>query len=190
MKAEGPNDLMMTDFKGHFRLRNGSYCYPLTIVDGFSRYILACDALGSSEDAPTRRVFERVFRTYGLPRRILSDNGSPFASAPAWPDSPDFLSGGYGWASESSALFLGGPSKTELTNECIELSRNRPRGHLPLINVPSNVSSIDSVTNTTRNGRTSPSTNEDPQRSTPLQRERIQSVCRRSSIPVTTKRER
>ena len=112
MKAEGPNDLMMTDFKGHFRLRNGSYCYPLTIVDGFSRYILACDALGSSEDAPTRRVFERVFRTYGLPRRILSDNGSPFASAPAWPDSPDFLSGGYGWASESSALFLGGPSKT------------------------------------------------------------------------------
>lgn len=80
VKPERPNDLMTIDFKGHFRLRDRSYCYPLTIVDGFSRYILACDALTSNEDEPTRRVFERVFRTYGLPRRILSDNGSPFAS--------------------------------------------------------------------------------------------------------------
>ncbi|HUF09491.1 MAG TPA: integrase core domain-containing protein, partial [Rhodothermales bacterium] len=79
MKAEAPNDVMTIDFKGHFRLGNRTYCYPLTIVDGFSRYILACDALSSNEDAPTRRVFERVFRTHGLPQRILSDNGSPFA---------------------------------------------------------------------------------------------------------------
>ncbi len=80
VKPAGPNDLMTIDFKGHFRLRDRSYCYPLTIVDGFSRYILACDALTSNDFLPTRTVLERVFRTYGLPRRILSDNGSPFAS--------------------------------------------------------------------------------------------------------------
>lgn len=78
--AARPNELMTIDFKGHFRLGDRRYCYPLTIVDGFSRYILACDALLSNDYEQTRRVFERVFRTYGLPQRILSDNGSPFAS--------------------------------------------------------------------------------------------------------------
>jgi transposase InsO family protein len=73
-------DLTTIDFKGQFRLRNGQYCYPLTIVDAFSRYILACEALTSTGYDSARKVFERVFRTYGLPRRILSDNGSPFAS--------------------------------------------------------------------------------------------------------------
>lgn len=79
-KAAEPNHVMTIDFKGQFKLRNRSYCYPLTIVDGFSRYILACDALRSNEYEPTRRVFERVFGAYGLPRVILSDNGSPFGS--------------------------------------------------------------------------------------------------------------
>jgi transposase InsO family protein len=79
-KPAEPNDVMTIDFKGQFKLGNRSYCYPLTIVDGFSRYILACEALPSNEYDPTRRIFERVFRTYGLPRVILSDNGSPFGS--------------------------------------------------------------------------------------------------------------
>jgi transposase InsO family protein len=69
VRATAPNELMTIDFKGH-----------LTIVDGFSRYLLACDALMSNDYLDTRRVFERAFREYGLPRRILSDNGSPFAS--------------------------------------------------------------------------------------------------------------
>lgn len=80
IKPEAPNDLMTVDFKGHFRLGNARYCYPLTIVDGFSRFLMACHSLTSNDYLGTRRVFERVFRTYGLPRRILSDNGSPFAS--------------------------------------------------------------------------------------------------------------
>src|SRR6266536_4942834 len=80
VKATAPNEVMTIDFKGQFRLRNRQYCYPLTIVDGFSRYILACDALTSTQMEPARTVFERVFRTYGLPCCILSDNGSPFAS--------------------------------------------------------------------------------------------------------------
>jgi transposase InsO family protein len=79
-RAEESNEVMTIDFKGHFRLGNAKYCYPLTIVDSFSRYILACDALVLPDFEQTRRVFERVFRSYGLPQRILSDNGSPFAS--------------------------------------------------------------------------------------------------------------
>jgi len=78
--ANAPNDLMTIDYKGQFRLRNHRYFYPLTIVDHVTRFILACDAFGSTEQGHTRRSFERVFRTYGLPRAILSDNGSPFGS--------------------------------------------------------------------------------------------------------------
>jgi len=75
-----PNDLMTVDYKGQFLLGNHQYCYPLTIVDHVSRYLLACDAFLSTEQEHTRRVFERVFREHGLPRAILSDNGSPFGS--------------------------------------------------------------------------------------------------------------
>lgn len=75
-----PNDLMTVDYKGHFLLGDHRYCYPLTVVDHVSRYLLACDAFPSNEGPHTRRAFERIFREYGLPRAILSDNGSPFGS--------------------------------------------------------------------------------------------------------------
>jgi transposase InsO family protein len=78
--AAKPNDLMTIDYKGQFLLRNGIYCYPLTVVDHATRFILACDAFPSTQGPHTRRAFERIFRTYGLPRAILSDNGSPFGS--------------------------------------------------------------------------------------------------------------
>ena len=71
--AVAPNDLMTVDYKGQFLLGNHQYCYPLTIVDHVSRYLLACDAFLSTEQGHTRRVFERVFREHGLPRAILSD---------------------------------------------------------------------------------------------------------------------
>jgi transposase InsO family protein len=79
-KPIAPNDVMTIDYKGHFRLGNHQYCYPLTIVDGFSRYILACEALTSTRYEGTRKAMEHVFRKFGLPRSILSDNGAPFAS--------------------------------------------------------------------------------------------------------------
>jgi hypothetical protein len=69
-----------TDFKGEFRTRDGRYCYPLTLRDGFSRFALRCDALASRSSAATRRRFECAFAEYGLPERIRSDNGTPFAS--------------------------------------------------------------------------------------------------------------
>jgi putative transposase len=74
------NEVWTTDFKGEFRMGNGVYCYPLTLRDGFSRFLLRCDALGSYGHDVTRRRFERAFAEYGLPDRLRSDNGVPFAS--------------------------------------------------------------------------------------------------------------
>lgn len=75
-----PNDLWAVDFKGEFKLGNGRYCYPLTITDDASRYLLACQGLAATAGAPAKQVFTRVFEEYGLPERIRSDNGVPFAS--------------------------------------------------------------------------------------------------------------
>jgi transposase InsO family protein len=80
--ADQPNRVWTTDFKGQFRLGEGRLCYPLTIVDGYSRYLLACRALPSTAATGVRATFERVFRTYGLPEVLRSDNGVPF-SGPA-----------------------------------------------------------------------------------------------------------
>ena len=77
--ARGPNELWTTDFKGEFRTGDGVYCYPLTLRDGFSRFVLRCDALPGHATAGTRRRFEYAFGEYGLPDRIRSDNGGPFA---------------------------------------------------------------------------------------------------------------
>ena len=74
------NEVWTTDFKGEFRTGDGVYCYPLTLRDGFSRFVLRCDALLGRTDEATRRRFERAFAEYGLPERIRSDNGGPFAS--------------------------------------------------------------------------------------------------------------
>jgi len=78
-----PNAVWCADFKGHFPV-GGQRCNPLTIMDGCSRYLLCCKALESSLSAPTQRTFERVFREFGLPDAIRTDNGAPFSSlAPA-----------------------------------------------------------------------------------------------------------
>ena len=71
-------DLMSVDFKGQFRLGNGQYCYPLTIMEAMSRSLLACHGLPSTGLRGVWPVFVEVFRTYGLPRAVLSDNGVPF----------------------------------------------------------------------------------------------------------------
>jgi transposase InsO family protein len=76
---DAPNVVWTIDFKGEFRTRDAAWCYPLTVMDGCSRYLLACQALAAPRMAPTRAVLERVFSEYGLPARIRSDNGVPFA---------------------------------------------------------------------------------------------------------------
>ena len=75
------NGTWTTDFKGAFRTGDGVYCHPFTLRDGFSRYALRCDALAGYTSDATRRCFERAFVEYGLPQRIRSDNGAPFANA-------------------------------------------------------------------------------------------------------------
>ena len=75
-----PNDEWSTDFKGHFRTGDRRYIYPLTIADQFSRYLLTFHGLLSTSFEAVWPVYERVFREYGLPRSIVSDNGTPFSS--------------------------------------------------------------------------------------------------------------
>ncbi len=77
--AAAPNTLWGLDFKGDFAVGRGR-CYPLTVTDAYSRYLLACVALRTTRTTGTRRALEQVFRTFGLPTAIRSDNGSPFAS--------------------------------------------------------------------------------------------------------------
>lgn len=75
-----PNTVWCADFKGHFPLADGRRVHPLTITDGFSRFLLCCHALVGPTTDLSRPVFERVFRQFGLPHALRSDNGSPFSS--------------------------------------------------------------------------------------------------------------
>lgn len=75
-----PNDLWCTDYKGEFQMGNRSYCYPLTVTDHASRYLLLCEAMESNREELAFRGFERLFRERGLPLAIRSDNGVPFAA--------------------------------------------------------------------------------------------------------------
>lgn len=76
-----PNDLWSAHFKGQFKTGNGRYCYPLTVADSYSRYLLGCQGLNSTSVAEAKPVFTRLFREYGLPKRIRTDNGVPFATS-------------------------------------------------------------------------------------------------------------
>ena len=78
--TKAPNDLWTTDFKGEFKTRDGRYCYPLTIMDEHTRFIIKIKGLRSTKQKPVIQVFKEVFKQYGLPRAIKSDNGNPFAS--------------------------------------------------------------------------------------------------------------
>jgi transposase InsO family protein len=87
-KADQPNRVWTADFKGQFRLGNGVLCYPLTVADLYSRYLLVCRGLRDTGVRAARRAFEAAFREFGLPDVIRTDNGVPFAA----PGSPLGLS--------------------------------------------------------------------------------------------------
>ena len=78
--SKQPNDLWCADYKGEFMLMDKRYCCPLTITDQVSRFILACESLETTKEQFAFTVFERVFKEYGLPNAIRTDNGVPFAS--------------------------------------------------------------------------------------------------------------
>jgi putative transposase len=79
-QAHAPNDIWCIDYKGQFRLGDRSLCYPLTLTDHYSRFILCCEGRAAISDDAACESCEEVFRAYGLPRVIRSDNGVPFAS--------------------------------------------------------------------------------------------------------------
>ena len=77
--CNAPNDSWSIDYKGQFHMKNGHICYPLTVSDNYSRFLLGCKALEGPRYEPTRKCMESIFREYGLPDAIRSDNGIPFA---------------------------------------------------------------------------------------------------------------
>lgn len=79
-RAQEPNDIWSADYKGHFKMGNGLYCYPLTVCDMKTRFLLGCDGHDAISLEQTKRRFTRLFQEYGLPARIRTDNGVPFAS--------------------------------------------------------------------------------------------------------------
>jgi transposase InsO family protein len=78
--VSAPNDVWCVDYKGQFRLGDQRYCYPLTVTDQFSRYILGCEAMAAIDEDEAREAMTSMFREYGLPSYMRSDNGPPFAS--------------------------------------------------------------------------------------------------------------
>ena len=78
--SETPNQLWSVDFKGQFRLGNGQWCYPLTVMDDYSRHLMTVTGQASTNTKDTQAAFTRLFKHFGMPERIRSDNGVPFSS--------------------------------------------------------------------------------------------------------------
>jgi transposase InsO family protein len=79
----GPNATWCVDFKGHFATGDGLRCYPLTIIDAHSRYLIRCEGVLDPDGSEVQRIFDSAFQEFGLPAAIRSDNGPPFASVGA-----------------------------------------------------------------------------------------------------------
>lgn len=76
-----PNEIWSGDFKGKFRMKNGVYCYPLTVVDSYSRYILGIEGVERADTENSKPILEKIFREYGVPEYFHTDNGAPFGNA-------------------------------------------------------------------------------------------------------------
>lgn len=80
-EMESPNDMWQADFKGHFLMQNGIRCHPLNVLDDCSRFCLCSEALKSETFEEVKPVFQRLFQEYGMPSRLLCDNGNPWGTA-------------------------------------------------------------------------------------------------------------
>jgi transposase InsO family protein len=115
--TEAPNDLWTADFKGQFRTGNGVYCYPLTIADQHTRFLLTCHGLLSTETLTAKPVFERAFREYGLPVAIRTDNGCRLRRKPFMACRTS-TSGGCAWVSPINAFTRRPRRRTGRTSAC------------------------------------------------------------------------
>jgi putative transposase len=114
-----PNVLWCADDKGEFMLANHRYCYPLTITDFASRYLIACEALSTTQERYAFGVFERAFQDFGLPQAIRTDNGVPFASAHALYGSASCRCGGCDSGFSWSGSRRGTPNRMAVMSGCI-----------------------------------------------------------------------
>lgn len=151
-----PNDLWTADFKGQFRTRNGIYCFPLTIADQHTRYLLRVHGLLNTRGVGVRPVFKRAFREYGLPLAIRTDNGVPFANT-----------GLHGltqlnvwwlrWGSSISGYVPRRPRRTAPMSGCTARSRRKPLARPRSISPDNNAPAQPSGANTTTSARMRPS---------------------------------
>jgi putative transposase len=109
-----PNDVWSADFKGHFKTGDGRYCYPLTVADGYSRFLLGCQALASTRVAEAKPVFTRLFKEFGVPKRLRTDHGVPFAT-----NTLGRLSQLSAWVSSPRLSRPAHPSRTAAMTACI-----------------------------------------------------------------------
>lgn len=180
-----PNDLWTADFKGHFRTRDGLYCYPLTVADQHTRYLLACHGLRSTKGDGVWPIFDRLFRQYGLPRAIRTDNGVPFATQ-----------GLHGLSQlnvrwlrlgiQHQRILPAHPQQNgahERMHKTLKREATRPPGRS---STRSSTRSMRSVGSTTMSGPTKPSTTARRPRSIVAPRAPFRRRSRRSSIPATT----
>ena len=142
--TRAPNDLWTADFKGEFQTGDGEYCYPLTVADLHTRYLLECRGLRSTRTMGAQAVFERLFREHGLPRGLRTDNGVPFAT-----------NGLHGLSTLSVWWILPATrSKTGRTSGCTRRSSGRRSGRRARRWRRSSAPSTGSGACTTRSGRT------------------------------------
>ena len=181
-----PNAVWTVDFKGQFKMLNGRYCYPLTIQDGFSRFLLECRGLYSTSIKLAKPVFIKVFREFGVPAVIRSDNGTPFASIglarltrlSAW------------WIRLGIRLrpsSLVSRSRMAVTNACTEPSSAKPLGRRRPTSVPSSVTSTTSAAPSIPSGRMRRSTMRRPIQSTDRLLEPTPMSFRLSNTPSTSR---
>ena len=181
-----PNDLWCADFKGEFKTGDGIYCYPLTVTDDHSRYLLGCQGLLSTKVAEAKPVFTRLFKEYGLPKRIRTDNGVPFATN-TLRGYRSSRPGGYGLGCCQSSSNQANRSRTGVTNACTAPSRPRRLGRLLGAAVRSSASSTVSATSSTRSGRTRRLINRPRPPATRARRGRCRTSSRRSSTPTASR---
>jgi transposase InsO family protein len=153
-EGAAPNALWCADFKGEFKLGNGRYCYPLTVTDHASRFVLLCEALESTREDLATTAFEQLFQERGLPHAMRSDNGVPFAS----PNALFNLSKLSVWwlrrASRSSASSPESRSRTAATSACISPSKRKQPARQARTACSSRPASTPSATSSTQSGPT------------------------------------
>ncbi len=152
--AHAPNGLWCADFKGEFMLGNKQYCYPLTITDYRSRYLLACEALASVRSETAFSVFERAFKDFGLPDAIRTDNGAPFASGQALFGLSTLAVWWLRLGIQIQRIKPGNPQQNGRHERMHRPSRRKPRSPPPSTSFSSKSASTDSSRFTTTSVRT------------------------------------